>query len=76
MFIQVSILVFTNSIENIFTPVEQRIKEQSSFRFYMLLKVMNAIQEYNIYKHKNINMAHIPSSHKQNKQNVSQYVKY
>jgi hypothetical protein len=37
---------------------------------------MNVIPVYNSNKHKNINMDHLHSSHKHNKQKVSLYVTY
>ena len=37
---------------------------------------MNVIPVYNSNKHKNINMGHLPRSHKHNKQKVSLYVTY
>jgi hypothetical protein len=37
---------------------------------------MNVIPVYNSNKHKNINMDHLPSSHKHNKDKVSLYVTY
>jgi len=72
----VSILTFRFSTVDTVTTAQQRVKEHSSFSFYMLLKVMNVIPVYNSNKHKNINMDHLPSSHKHNKQKVSPYVTY
>jgi len=62
------------STENTVITAEQRVKEHSSFTFYMLLKVMNVIPVYNSNKHKNTNMDHLPSSHKHNTEKVSLYV--
>jgi len=64
------------STENTVITAEQRVKEHSSFTFYMLLKVMNVIPFYNSNKHKKTNMDHLPSSHKHNKEKVSLYVIY
>ena len=64
------------STENTVITAEQRVKEHSSFSFYMLLKVMNVIPVYNSNKHKNTNMDHLPSGHKHKKEKVSLYVTY